>query len=422
VIALEEIRAQAIDIEPGGEASPFAVESIRRRTPVLSRYLNSQDWKLISLALRQRAQFSSEVENFRLMQQIQRRLEQAISQLRNERGVYVNEQQFVAEMKKIVEEEGLGPIDPRDIGTLKDIGSEARLRLIWRFQTEQANEYARWRMANDPDVLNAFPAQEFKRVAVRRVPRLNWPERFTAAGGRIIHGRMIDLVNSTTWENLSVFGQPWPPFDYNSGMGLVSLSRRETESLGLLQPGEKVTPRYVDFNAQLEASVRDLSERYQNALKTLFGDQIVIEDGAAKWQGNIIADLYDRVLKNPGLQQELSLGTATASTVQKAREAGVEDLTGYRMVIRTDEMRKIYKKRGIEEADPTQAVITQNDWEALPFVWRDPDSVQIRRPRNFILTKRIDGTLYVAEWIRNRENKTVMLRTFWKKKAGPLTR
>ncbi len=115
----------------------------------------------------------------------------------------------------------------------------------------------------------------------------------------------------------------------------------------------------------------------------------------------------------------MDLGIASAKTVQKASDAGIEDLTGYRMAIRADEMRHVYRQRGKEEPDPAQVAITENDWEALPFVWRDPDYAQFRSPDNFILAKKIDGTLYVADWIRNRRNKSVVLRTFWKKKSGP---
>lgn len=404
-------------------ANPLAVAKISAKTPVLSPLPSWSagvpgtitGWPDVPIALRDRAQFSATVENLRLMQNVQNRLELAIGQLRNERGVFVNEQNFIAAMQKIVREEGLGPADPKDAGTLKDIGSEARLRLIYRTQVQMANEYARWRRAQDPGALNAFPAQEFLRVASRKKPRSNWPERFARAGGRIVGGRMVALMNDPVWRKLNVFGNPYPPFDYGSGMGLRSLSRREAESLGLIKPGEEPKPAHEDFNANLEASVADLSPEYQAQLKKVFGDQVVIQDNVAKWQGNIIADLYRASLENAQLQKELTLGNATAALLKKAGDAGVENLADFRMVIRADEIRKVDRVHGENEPDIEQAPITKSDWEAVPHIWRAPDLVVKRGENNFILTRRIDGVLYVAEWIRNRRDKTVMLRTLYKK-------
>ena len=268
--------------------NPLAAENISSRVPVTS-VLNSAEWADVPIALRGRAQFSATVESMRLMQRVQDRIEQAISQLRNERGVYINEPQFVAEMQKIAREEGL---DPRNLaetadraGTIQDITSEKRLRLIYRTQIQMAHEYARWRKANDPAVLDAFPAQEFIRIQSRKIPRTNWPERFQEAGGKLINGRIIALISDPVWRKLSVFGNPYPPFDYGSGMGLRSLSRRETEALGLLKPGEKAKSSFEEFNAHLTASVTDLGEQYLAGLKDIFGEQIDIADGVASWTG-----------------------------------------------------------------------------------------------------------------------------------------
>jgi hypothetical protein len=267
-------------------ANPLAVEKIASRIPVASP-LNSAEWADLPIALRDRAQFSATVESMRLMQRVQDRIEQAIGQIRNERSVVVNEAQFVAEMQKIARDEGL---DPRNLaatsdrfGGIQDITSEKRLKLIYRTQVQMMNEYARWRKAQDPAVLAAWPAQEFIRVQARRVPRMNWPVRFARAGGKLVNGRMVALLNDRVWRSLSVFGNPYPPFDYGSGMGLRSLSRREAEALGLIKPGEVPKSAFEEFNAHLQASVTDLNQEYLDDLKKIFGDQIEIEKGVVKW-------------------------------------------------------------------------------------------------------------------------------------------
>lgn len=268
--------------------NPLAVENIAGKTAITSP-LTSAELAELPQGLRNSAQFSARVENLRLMQRVQDRIEQVIGQLRNERGVYVNEAQFVAELQKIARDEGLDPRNAagtaNQFGGIQDITSEKRLKLIYRVQVQMANEYARWVKANDPAVLQSWPAQEFIRVQARKVPRTNWPERFVAAGGKLVNGRIVALINDPAWRKLSVFGNPYPPFDFGSGMGLRSLSRRETEALGLLQPGDEVKSSFQEFTAELKASVTDLNQTWQNGLKDIFGDQIKIEDGIASWVG-----------------------------------------------------------------------------------------------------------------------------------------
>lgn len=275
-------------------ANPLAVEKIRAKTPIGSP-LNSAEWADIPLALRERAQFSSKIENLRFLQRVQDRVTQAVEMIRRPGegkdggdGAYQTREKFVAEMRKIAMEEGL---DPRNkpgtadrAGTLRDPTSERRLKLIYDQQTQSAQEYARWKAEQDPDVLAAFPAQEFLRVEIRKVPRINWGERWTAAGGQAIGGRMIALKNDPVWTKLSRFGTPYPPFDYGSGMGLRDVSRKEAEELGLIKPGETPVPAERKFNEDLQASVTDLNPTWQMHLKDTFKDQISIKNGVAKWK------------------------------------------------------------------------------------------------------------------------------------------
>lgn len=271
---------------PAIAVNPLAAENILGKTPITSP-LTSAELAQLPQGLRNSAQFSARVENLRLMQRVQDRIEHVIGQLRNERGVFVNEAQFVADLQKIARDEGL---DPRNsvatagqAGGIQDITSVKRLKLIYRVQVQMANEYARWVKANDPAVLQSWPALEFIRVQARNVPRLDWPQRFEAAGGKLIDGRIVALISDPAWRKMSVFGNPYPPFDFGSGMGLRALSRREAEALGLLKPGDVVKSSFEEFNAHLQASVADLNETWQNGLKDIFGDQIKIENGVASW-------------------------------------------------------------------------------------------------------------------------------------------
>jgi hypothetical protein len=274
------------------QANPIAVAAIQAKTPIGSP-LDSAGWEKVPLALRESAQFSARIESMRFLQRVQDRLETAMKLLRRQgegtdggEGAFQTREKFVAELQKIAREEGL---DPRNfdevakLGGLQDPTSVRRLNLIHDIQTENAQEFAKWKMDQDPDVLNAFPAQEFIRVSPRLHPRLDWRQRWIEAGGRIRGGRMVALKTDPVWIELSRFGRPWPPFDYGSGMGLRDISRREAIALGLMEKDERIQPIEKDFNEKIEASVTDLSPKMQSALKRAFEDQVEIKDGVARW-------------------------------------------------------------------------------------------------------------------------------------------
>ncbi|MBR0198127.1 MAG: hypothetical protein IJQ34_08330, partial [Kiritimatiellae bacterium] len=70
-------------------------------------------------------------------------------------------------------------------------------------------------------------------------PRGDWPKRWQKAGGKIFPGgRMIALKDDPVWVKLSVFDNPFPPFDWGSGMGLEDIGRKEAVKLGLIDDKE----------------------------------------------------------------------------------------------------------------------------------------------------------------------------------------
>lgn len=63
---------------------------------------------------------------------------------------------------------------------------------------------------------------------------------------------MIALKTSDVWEKLSVFGRPWAPFDFGSGMGCRDVERTECVKLGLIQPKEKLNASQIKFNDNIK--------------------------------------------------------------------------------------------------------------------------------------------------------------------------
>jgi hypothetical protein len=180
---------------------------------------------------------------------------------------------------------------PQGNGGLTDLYSQRRLDVLRETNVQQARGYAQHLEGTTEGALLAFPAQELVRLEEREHPR-DWIVRWHAAGGRFSDGgRMIALKGDPVWTAISRFGTPWPPFDFNSGMGVEDIDRDEAVSLGLIAEDDP-PPEVPDFgfNDDLEAVVEFGEESPEWAwLKDSFGEAIelakVAGGFAARWKG-----------------------------------------------------------------------------------------------------------------------------------------
>lgn len=257
---MPSVNALRFDLGPLAEA----VKRISAKTP-LGTALRSKELETLPLAIRERAQFSAQVESARILSQIQRSLEQNLRATGD--GLVMSRERFAAKLLDVAKQE-LGDA-PRK-GGMQDIRSVGRARMIYDMQTQQAYGQAQWNVDTDPENLNAVPAQEFKRLEPRKKPREDWGQRWQRAGGKLYGGRMIALKTDPVWMELSRFGTPWPPYDYQSGMGVVDIYRDEAEALGLVQPGVRLeATQQQDFNDALEASVKDVTPELRRMLESV---------------------------------------------------------------------------------------------------------------------------------------------------------
>ncbi len=256
--------------------------------------LRTADIADIPVEIRDRALFSAGVNTIRTLQTMQDKLTEWSDHLNADpERALMNKGKFISEMR-----EELGA-SPGDTGDITDLTSERRLALIYDFQTTDAAGYADWKMGMDPDILEGFPAQELKRLENREVPRgfrrgkggaliedpgKSWPERWEAAGGELIDGRMIALKTDPIWSAISDFDRPFAPFAFNSGMGLRDIARDEAEELGLIEPGEKVEPIEASFNENLSASAEGTDSKYLGLLGDWFGGKVKVGRGDIAWQ------------------------------------------------------------------------------------------------------------------------------------------
>ena len=246
--------------------------------------LNSREWEIVQAGLRDRAFFSSRVESVRFLQEARDRLVDLLSSARNEDGALTSRAQLVSDFMRSARDQGIAT----GKGGLTDPGSAPRAKVIVDTNAGLARGYAGFVAGSTKGARMAYPAQELVRLEERRQPR-DWASRFKAAGGELRGGRMVALKDDSVWARLSRFGTPYPPFDYDSGMGLDDVSFEECVSLGLLQEDwVPEDPGPVEkFNATLEAdlSVSGEDDPAWRWLKDSFGAQIERADGKVRWVG-----------------------------------------------------------------------------------------------------------------------------------------
>jgi len=269
---------------------PFeeALDKLGKRS-VVGAALRSDQWSRVPTAIREGSFFSATIEDARFLQEAKGLLTAFLENGRERvTGPDGRERlalktggraQFIEQAREFAQERGLGPLDPVDTGTIKDIQSEQRLALIFDTQAKAANDYGYWKQGQDPDVLDEFPAQRFVRVVDVKAPR----ERHRQFEGEVRLKSDLAFWLSMNDPEFGGFGVPWGPWGFNSGMDVEDVDRAEAEALGLLEPGEQVEPVEQELNDTLAAGVRSLDPDMVDWLQSKLGDQVKISDGTAKW-------------------------------------------------------------------------------------------------------------------------------------------
>ena len=192
---------------------------------------------------------SEHATNRRILERAQQLIKESLLGKR-----FSGKQEFLAEMYKT-----LGFPKDHDHGDKYDAGelaTNARLKLIYDTQYTRARAQIQRRDDIESGALKLFPAQELKRGGARKKPR-DWKKRWRDAGGKLVEGRMVALVDDPIWARISRWGDPLPPFDYNSGMKLFKVSRANAIRLGLL-PSVSIETR--EREAPEDARKRPVSE------------------------------------------------------------------------------------------------------------------------------------------------------------------
>lgn len=157
-----------------------------------------------------------------------------------------------------------GQVPPAIKGTLQDLSSLRRLKLIVETQRALMTGAGQQARGSEPARLKLYPAWELIREISVKVPR-NWGgayigipkrgtdprSRWTIAGGTLTADRMIALKGDPIWGELGGYGNfpdalgvDHPPFAFNSGMGWQEISRDEVAKLGITGPNGETPTEY----------------------------------------------------------------------------------------------------------------------------------------------------------------------------------
>ncbi len=358
--------------------------------------LDSSQWNQIQAGFRNRAFFSSRVAEVNIL-----------AAMRGRVAKYAEGETDLSKIRMMIRED-LQRLHytpkPGEQDTIHDLFSQARLDTIVKTNVAQARGYMQYIEGTSPGAFAAFPAQEFTRIRHSRSPRKDWPQRWAKAGGKVYGGKMIALKDDPVWERLSVFGNPFPPFDWGSGMGVLDVDRKIAIQLGLISDEElrgktaalreKPVP---DFNANLQATVPVPNLRRDSLCGQIliknFGDQVAIENSVVSWQGNLIQDVI------AGRRKKAQLGVG---------------YNGRPLPLSHNFFREHLSKHfGDNETNPQSVPLTTGDYELLPAVWRKPDRVTKSRDRDHLEFETFDGGilhLFVSE--------QKGIRSYYKTKSG----
>lgn len=261
---------------------PFqeAIDKIGGQTLIGSQ-MNSAEWADVPVMLRDSSLFSSTVESVRFLQRGKDGFTDFLSGAREtlpngETALKTGSRQdFIKQLQEFALKEGMGPLDPKDKGTLKDITSERRLGLIFDTKIRQAQDYGGWKQGMDPDVLDAFPAQRFIRVIDVEEPR----DAHSPYEDQVALKSDLDF-----WIRINEdFGVPWGPWGWGCGHDVEDVDRDEAERLGLIAPGHVAQPADLDLNERLQASTQGLDPDLLAKLRDELGEQVTITGDSIKW-------------------------------------------------------------------------------------------------------------------------------------------
>lgn len=339
--------------------------------------LDTEGWSKVQAGLRDRAFFSSQVTEAKILHAMRQNVAELVAGGKSPSEVRRDLRAYLGSI-------GYAPA-AQDAGTIKDLTMKSRLDVMMKTNADQAKGYASHLRATTTGAILAFPAYELVRVERRKLPR-DWSARWAAAAQKVgwegvaRNGAMIALKTSPIWAALSRFGNPFPPFDFNSGMGVRDVKKSVCREIGLIGKDEQPEiPQPPDFNGNLTAQVPMRNDDPEaKRLKDIFGDQIRFDGNTVHWQGELIQDVLS------GKVKKTTLGIG---------------YNGKKLSLSHNFFKEhLAKHVGENETRKDNIPLARGDYDLIPSMWRNPDRVTNGHSgRDVLELDTIDGgTLHLA--------------------------
>jgi hypothetical protein len=241
--------------------------------------------------IRERAFFSARTPYAGYLADIQRNLQNLIQpeakitpegMIPTVSGESLSPAQVRAKMKQQLAALNYQP-DPEKRGGLQDLSTDLRTNLIIKTQLQMARGYGSWRESQNPEILDAFPADELYRALDRKIPR-DWQQRWNEARAKLgaattatkaydkETGPFIALKNDPIWTQISIFGNPYPPFDFGSGRRVRDIDRQTALDMKVLAPDQVVQPQETTLNQEIEMPTGNIPAPLLQALAESLGN------------------------------------------------------------------------------------------------------------------------------------------------------
>lgn len=347
--------------------------------------VDTEGWSKVQAGLRDRAFFSSQVTQTKILYAMRQNVAELVSGGKSESEVRRDLREYLLKIGYDADAD-LQPGEKSRRGTIKDLMTKARLDVMMRTNADQARGYAAHLRATSAGAILAAPAYELVRVERRKAER-DWDTRWEDAAKKVgwegvaRNGSHIALKTSPIWAALSRFGNPFPPFDFNSGMGVRNVRKSVCREIGLLGPDEQPKiPETPDFNGHLAERVPfNGNTKEFKRLQDIFGDQISHENGEIKWRGNLIRDAFD----SGRTEFEIRLGKPTQTLKAMLSKEDAAILKNKSFTLKGDWLDHPREQGGTHrdhfeplEKDPRNIPLTSGDLDMIPSLWRKPDRVE----------------------------------------------
>ena len=382
------------------------------------KLVDTEGWSKVQAGLRDRAFLSSQVTEAKILYAMRQNVADLVkggkspSEVRRDLRAYLDSIGYDPD-------KDLAPGEKSRRGTIKDLYTKSRLDVMMKTNADQAKGYASHVRATTTGAMLAFPAYELVRVERRKLQR-NWDERWTNAAKAVgFEGvfrdtsKKIALKTSPIWVQLSRFGNPFPPFDFNSGMGVRDVRKSVCREIGLLGPNEQPKiPETPDFNGNLHMPVpfNGNDDPIWNDLKEKFGDQIVYDHGEIVWKGELLKEVANG-------NGKVRLGKSSKELLSHFSGVDREHLENTSLTVTGDWVKQHANKHiGANETRSTNIPLQPGDYELIPTLWRSPDSVSPGKYKGSSVLKleTIDGG--ILNLVIDHRSGAMPL-SFWKEKA-----